>query len=619
MVQIRNVRMNIKFKLIGIIILLITSALSFYVFFAVRLFTEDKSAYIYEHSLNTAESISEQIKLSLDKNFQITKYLSAIFKNSEDDHNILKSIFERNSDLIEFAIYKKNSNEYKQIFGLSDSLSLKTYNLKNNYFLSYTKLNPIPFATIEKQKRYLEGLNSNLLIPSMFLAIYDDTKSEIYTARIKVESLADLMDKNKLYDISVFNKTGSIFLKKNNTNKIDADKMKFYNTILEKNIITEGVREFTDINQKQQLISYHKVRDFSLYVFTEISKTKAFTVATTLIDKSLYFGIFIISIAIIIGIFFSKTITSPIEKLFKATSEIAKGDFTSKVRINSSDEIGALSDSFNYMSDEILKYMDEMKEKIRLENELKVATLVQNSFFPENDVTFDNLKISAFYEPATECGGDWWGHIESGDKTVIMIADATGHGVPAALLTATANCCASNLEVIAKLNPAIIDSPSEMLEIINKAVCDVGNQILMTFFIATINSKTMELTYANASHNPPYQFRPNLDDKPISKQNLIPLMNSNGPMLGEDPNAVYKNKKSVLLKNEALIFFTDGIVECTNPENTQWGNRNFLKSIIKNISLDTSKIRDNIIDEAKTYYESQPADDDITLIVAKII
>ena len=74
--------------------------------------------------------------------------------------------------------------------------------------------------------------------------------------------------------------------------------------------------------------------------------------------------IFIVAIAMIIGVLFSRTFTSPIEKLFQGTAQLAKGNFNTKIEVNSKDEIGALSDSFNYMSQEILRYTEEVKDKV---------------------------------------------------------------------------------------------------------------------------------------------------------------------------------------------------------------------------------------------------------------
>ena len=133
----------------------------------------------------------------------------------------------------------------------------------------------------------------------------------------------------------------------------------------------------------------------------------------------MFFAVFIVSISGILIVLFSRSLSKPIENLYLASNEIAKGNFETSVDIKSSDEIGFLGKSFNFMVAEIKKYMEEMKEKARLENEIQVAKLVQEQFFPKNSHTSESFSIDAFSTPASECGGDWWGFFEhnSGDIT----------------------------------------------------------------------------------------------------------------------------------------------------------------------------------------------------------
>ncbi|HLE09959.1 MAG: hypothetical protein A2504_03080 [Bdellovibrionales bacterium RIFOXYD12_FULL_39_22] len=617
--KIRKVRIPIKLKLIAVVILLVASSLSYYAYFALKLFREDKSAYIYETGLNTSEAIAKQVASFLDHALQITDYLGRIYANTPEQEKMAKSIFEANKNFIEFSIYKRTEvdGEFKLIFAVSDEISLSGQGLPVDYFIKYSQINPIPFLMIEKKRRYVEGYNPASQFPHLVLATFDAEKNEIYVARVKMDDLADLIANNKIYEILIIDKSGRLFLKKNLSAEIPQAKALFYNSLVDSVDRKDGVSNYVDENGTTFLVAHNQISGEDLFVFAEISKDRAFLAATTLMNKSLYFGIFLISIAIIIGIIFSRTITSSIEKLFSATSTLAQSDFKNRVELHSHDEIGALSDSFNYMADEIVRYMGQMGEKIRLENELKVAKLVQESFFPANNLKFGKLEIAAFYEPATECGGDWWGHLQINGKTVLMIADATGHGVPAALLTATANCSASNLEIMAQSDPSLLNSPAKMMRIVNKAVCDIGSQILMTFFIAVIDTKKNELIYANASHNHPLHFIPGQSGEEISKQNLHPLMDSNGPRLGERKDASYNDCTISFCSGESIVFFTDGIVECTNKEEKPWGNRNFLKSIINNINLESDKFRDNVVGDAKDFFAAHPLDDDITLIVTK--
>ncbi|MBT5094870.1 MAG: SpoIIE family protein phosphatase, partial [Halobacteriovoraceae bacterium] len=241
--------------------------------------------------------------------------------------------------------------------------------------------------------------------------------------------------------------------------------------------------------------------------------------------------------------------------------------------------------------------------------------LVQNAFFPDNDITLAGMDIAAFYTPASECGGDWWGHLSLGDKTAIFIADATGHGVPAALLTATANSSVSIIGQLAEHHPELLESPAKMMSLINQAVCNVGNQILMTFFIAVFDKNTNQIIYSNASHNPPLKVEP--IEGTYEKRSFRPLLGENGPHLGKDPKANYKDETVEFKGDHSLIMFTDGIIECANSEKKQWGERRFLKSLLSHMADSPAKLRDSVVKEAYEFYGGEAPDDDITLLVIK--
>jgi len=234
-----------------------------------------------------------------------------------------------------------------------------------------------------------------------------------------------------------------------------------------KSSVNEAVKE-TSLNGEKVLYAYdyNPLLNFAYVVI--LPQEKAFAITTYLINKSLFYGIFILGAAMILSVLLARPLTSQLELLFSMTQEIAKGNFNKRVTITGHDEVGALSDSVNDMADKIVIYMEEMKEKARLENEVMVAQLVQSSFFPPNSASDEILSTHGHFEPATECGGDWWGFYDHGDWRVFFIADATGHGVPAALLTATINCCKSSLSFIMETRPHILGEPHEILRFMNQ-------------------------------------------------------------------------------------------------------------------------------------------------------
>ena len=115
------------------------------------------------------------------------------------------------------------------------------------------------------------------------------------------------------------------------------------------------------------------------------------------------------------------------------------------------------------MSQKISELFEESVEKVLLEGELDIASTVQQTLIPPIFYEGDGLEVHSYYQAASRCGGDWWGIFRVRNRVCIAIGDATGHGLPSALITAGARSCLSMLHRMAERNPAFSYSPNEML------------------------------------------------------------------------------------------------------------------------------------------------------------
>ncbi len=137
-------------------------------------------------------------------------------------------------------------------------------------------------------------------------------------------------------------------------------------------------------------------------------------------------------------------------------------------------------ESFNNTMAQFPRLMSATAEKARMQNELNTVKTVQETL-PPSVTQFGLLRIVGHFEPAAECGGDWWNYSRSGNKIYIWIGDATGHGAPAALITSAA-CSGGGDYWNSDMNPG------KALTILNHAIHKTAKgQINMTFFIACID------------------------------------------------------------------------------------------------------------------------------------
>jgi serine phosphatase RsbU (regulator of sigma subunit) len=305
-------------------------------------------------------------------------------------------------------------------------------------------------------------------------------------------------------------------------------------------------------------------------------------------------------------------ISKPIKVLAWRADQIARGDLESRVEVTSTDEIGLLGENFNYMADQLVVLLRQTAEKATLEKELEVARTIQETLVPPND-TFDRgfLKLAGYFQPASQCGGDWWTmHDLKNDKVLVVIGDVTGHGVPSAMITAAAKAACD----VARAVTGDDVSTTQLLEIMNRAIFESAKRkFVMTCFASIVDPKARTITYANAGHNFPYLYRVGAD----GKGDFGSLM-TRGNRLGDLQESKYTSKTTELLPGDVLVWYTDGIVECENEAGEEFGEKRFRSAIRKAAALDPAEMREAVVGASYQFFGERPRKDDITMVFARV-
>ena len=198
-----------------------------------------------------------------------------------------------------------------------------------------------------------------------------------------------------------------------------------------------------------------------------------------------------------------------------------------------------------------------------------------------------------------------------------MIGDATGHGVPSALITATAASCCSTLEKLSGQGSTILKSPSTFLTFLNNAVYASGKgKILMSFFAAYFDVETATMTYSSAGHVHPILCRAEFSKQ--LKKNFIPLKNATGSLLGLKANEEFEETSIAIASGDMVAMYTDGLTDLQNSKGKPWGTRHFLESLGKHSHLSSLQIRNGVIKDAYAHLENGLVADDVTFVVTKI-
>lgn len=387
-----------------------------------------------------------------------------------------------------------------------------------------------------------------------------------------------------------------------------------------------GFRDEYIVNGKRKLGAFFKISKYGLIVLVQKDAEKAYLVMKRNLMATTLWACLFILISLLFSYVVSRGITKTLRELVYATEKIASGDFNYRIIPSTKDEVAQLSFAVNKMSSRILELMSSQVEKARFEKELETAKMVQQTFFPKKQIERLNLTVHGYYTPASQCGGDLWGHF-SIDEGVdfIFVADAMGHGAPAALVTAMAYSTTMTIADLIKDYNYHQNSPSKILERINRIIYDaVGGKISMTFFASIIDSRQRKIIFSNAGHNFPLLIPIRADDSRLSekhknKYEIKPItLKLMGSPLGIDPQASFRDLEMAISPGDKLVYFTDGLIECASPSGRNWGRKNLVSEISGGVDLSAEALCNKIIKEAFKFYGNAPIADDVTVVVAEL-
>jgi len=198
----------------------------------------------------------------------------------------------------------------------------------------------------------------------------------------------------------------------------------------------------------------------------------------------------------------------------------------------------------------------EAHARERIEQELHVARRIQQASLPEVVPELEGWEIAPRYRPAREVGGDFFDFLELEDGRLgLVVGDATGKGVPAALVMST-TC--GMLRAVAQSS----ESPGEVLLRVNEALFSrIPPSMFVTCFYGVLDPKSGAFAYANAGHDMPY----------VRRGGDAGELRARGMPLGLMPGMDYEEKETILEAGEAALFYSDGLVEAHNPEGEMFG------------------------------------------------
>ena len=363
-------------------------------------------------------------------------------------------------------------------------------------------------------------------------------------------------------------------------------------------------------------------------LFVELSTSKLIqnvfrpesNVSKTILDLlKVVVGFFLVVeiVSLIIGIMLTKSITSAVHNLDRGTEFIKRGDFSHRVVVKADDQLGALAKSFNQMTEYVQALVKERVQKERLERELEIAKEVQEQLFPQQAPQMKRLEVTGLCLPARVVSGDYYDFLQLSPQCLgIAIGDICGKGISAALLMANLQATlrsdvlnlALPLQPVAQANGDA--AVSRLMRLLNHQIYSfTSSNKFASLFYGVYDDSRLTLTYCNAGHNPPLYF----GDGGFQRLTV------GGTVVGIFPDAEYEHACLTLRPGDLFVAYTDGIVESVNEYGEEFGEQRLIQLIQRNRTLTAADIQKVIVEEVVRWSFEEERDDDMTLIIARIL
>ncbi len=258
------------------------------------------------------------------------------------------------------------------------------------------------------------------------------------------------------------------------------------------------------------------------------------------------------------------------------------------------------------MAQRLRRSIDDEVKRQRMEEELNIGRQIQLSLLPRRCPEISGWDIGALYKAARQVGGDLYDFISVPEQPHLLhlvVADVTGKGVPAALFMAFSR-------TVLRTATQIETSPAEVLRRTNRTILqDIGYQLFLSTFYATLDTRTGILTYANGGHDWPLWYR--------AKTRQIEALNTSGLLLGVFQDVFFVEDEILLAPGDVLVLYTDGVTEARNDEGELFGEERFEKIIAESAESSAQQIAEAVTQAVATFTGAIPQADDLTLVIVK--
>jgi len=341
------------------------------------------------------------------------------------------------------------------------------------------------------------------------------------------------------------------------------------------------------------------------YIYLQYSKSDVHYAVAMINRRMMRIGIIALVAGALISLLLAFHIARPISVLTKGAESIARGCLDTRIDIHSVREIETLAFTFNNMARSLEESSKAMLEKERMEKELEIAHTIQATLLPSRLPHLLNFEIDAYYNPASQVGGDYFDLIPIDDRHLIfVVGDVAGKGVPGLVVMAM-------VRILARALAERRESPVQLLRHLNLLLRkDVKRNLFVTLFCGHLDSKEGFLNFASAAHMPLLLFH--------SKEKVVRLVGTKTKPLGIFPDEQFtqglEEKRIKIRPGDLVMQFTDGLNEMRNASGEEFGLERVMHVAVDAAAGGARHLLSELKKILHDFKGEAPQSDDLTLL-----
>ncbi len=345
-----------------------------------------------------------------------------------------------------------------------------------------------------------------------------------------------------------------------------------------------------------------KVDGWATIILNEESiQDKISAVQTYLVMLALVF----VGLGVGVAFWMGGRITLPITTLTRDVEIIAKGDLEHKPRVMGRDEISVLARTVDKMAKSLLEAQNSELEHARQKHQLQVALEIQANLFPKHLPAIPGYDVASHYQAGPEVGGDYYDVIVLPDgRWLMMVASASGKGIPAAMLTTMARSFITALAEREK-------SPQELLKVVNRLLSpDLRRGMYVTALMVLLDPRTGRLVVANAGHNPLIWYS--------GGEKKVKAVHCDGIALGFDKGPVFdrtmREFETEMKPGDRIVLCTPGLFSIKNQGGQELGEARFFQLVEREGAKDSTAFVKLVAHTLERFGEGGWMETDVTFV-----